>query len=207
MSAAKEDNMLALITTQIQAYLNGFAASFLNYGTLIIVPSGGLKKSTAVPTEFEDKKTDGLIEYDQLVRLWGKEVGEGEMFWQDEEMAHRLAARLEPARDLKNEPLPPREEEASSAPESSRRGLWSRMRSLSKTSQLPPITVKDDPKPLDPARVEKHWAEVEQVNKDVVKMVIKADEVVFRYQNEFSIFESQRGWCIVLRLQVVPAKN
>jgi hypothetical protein len=202
LSHAQDEKILSLLTTQIQLYLSAFAKTGLQKGTLILVPAKGLEDEKALPVEFEDKVKEGIIEHDQLVRIRDKEGsydGEGEMwFWRDEDMAMRLAGYLKPAPDLKNAQLPPRKEEVKAAAEpSSSRGFWGRKKSSSKSAERPPLVEDRKIDPVVPPT---------ETEKEKVLMDVKAEEVVFRTENDFGIFETRRGWAIVLKLRVQQMK-
>jgi hypothetical protein len=202
LSHAQDEKILSLLTTQIQLYLSAFAKTGLEKGTLILVPAKGLEDEKALPVEFEDKVKEGIIEYDQLVRICDKEGssdGEGEMwFWHDEDMAVRLAGYLKPAPDLKNAPLPPRKEEVKATAEPScSRGFWGRKKSSAKSAERPPL--------IEDRKVETVVLPTESEQEKVL-MDVKAEEVVFRTENEFGIFETRRGWGIVLKLRVQQMK-
>jgi len=203
LAHAQDEKILSLLTTQIQLYLSAFAKTGLEKGTLILVPAKGLEDDEkALPVEFEDKVKEGIVEYDQLVKIRDKEGsydGEGEMwFWRDEDMAIRLAGYLKPAPNLKNAPLPPRKEEVKAAAEqSSSRGFWGRKKSSVNAAERPPL-VED--RKAEPVALP---AETEQ---EKVLMTVKAEEVVFRTENDFGIYETRRGFGIVLKLRVQQAK-
>jgi hypothetical protein len=207
LAHAQDEKILSLLTTQIQLYLSAFAKSGLRRGTLILVPAKGLEEENALPTDFEDKKKEGIIEYDKLVKITDKDgtsIGEGELwFWNDENMAKRLAGYLKPAPDLKNAPLPPRKEEIkatatrTTTESSSSRGFWGRKKSsASKALETPPL-MQDRKEPV----------EMPEVEQDAVKMNVEADEIVFRFENDFFVFETRRGWAVVVKLQVVQGKK
>lgn len=204
LSHAQDEKILSLLTTQIQLYLSAFAKTGLQKGTLILIPAKGLEEENALPAEFEDKK-EGVIEYDQLVKIRDKEGsydGEGEMwFWRDEDMAIRLAGYLKPAPDLKNAPLPPRKQEVkaatAAAEPSSSRGFWGRKKSAPKPALVEEsrdVKVETDAIP-------------NEMEQEKVLMDVKAEEVVFRMENDFGIFETRRGWGIVLKLWVQQMKG
>jgi hypothetical protein len=204
LSHAQDEKILSLLTTQIQLYLSAFAKTGLQRGTLILIPAKGLEEENALPAEFEDKVKEGIIEYDQLVRIRDKEGsydGEGEMwFWRDEDMAIRLASYLKPAPDLKNAPLPPRKEEikaaTTAAEPSSSRGFWGRKKSAPK----PPLVEERRDVKVEPVAIP------DEVEQEKISMDVKAEEVVFRFENDFGIFETRRGWGIVLKLRVQQAR-
>lgn len=205
LSHAQDEKILSLLTTQIQLYLSEFAKTGLQRGTLVLVPAKGLEEENARPAEFEDKVKEGIIEYDQLVRIRDKEGsydGEGEIwFWKDEEMAIRLAGYLKPAPDLKNAPLPPRKEEikaaTAAAEPSSNRGFWGRRKSTPK----PPLVEERRDIKVEPVALP------DETEQEKVLMDVKPEEVVFRFENDFGIFETRRGWGIVLKLKVQQARG
>ena len=206
LAHAQDEKILSLLTTQIQLYLSAFAKTGLRRGTLILVPAKGLEEENAVPADFEDKKKEGIIEYDQFVRISDKEGsydGEGNIwFWNDEDMANRLAGYLKLVPDLKNAPLPLRKEEvkaaAAAAAPSTNRGFWGRKKSSTKAPERPPLV---EARKIEPVELPN---ELEQ---DKVSMSVKAEEVVFRLENDFGVFETRRGFGIVLELQVVQQKR
>jgi hypothetical protein len=208
LSHAQDEKILSLLTTETQLYLSAFAKAGHRRGTLILVPAKGLEEENAVPADFEDKKKEGIVEYDKLVRIQDKEGSydaEGDLwFWNDEDMARRLAAYMKPAPDLKNAPLPPRKEEikavaaAAAAESNPSRGFWGRKKSNVKAAERPPLAEDRKTGPVQAAN---------DVEQDRVVMDVKAEEVVFRVENDFGVFETRRGWGIVLQLKVVQRKR
>ena len=151
-------------------------------------------------------------EYDRVVRVRDKEAdefGEGEMwFWRDEEMAERLAGYLKPEQDPRSAELPPRKEEVrpkavEQSEASNIRGFWGRKKSSVKSVERPVI--------IEARRDEKVESDVKGggvvSTEDKVMMDVKAEEVVFRTENEFGIFGTERGWGVVLKLSVVLGKR
>lgn len=201
LSNAKDEKILSLLTTQIQIYLSDFAKTGFHKGTLILVPAKGIEDENAVPVEYDFKNPN---EYDTIVRVNDKELdeyGEGYMFWRDEDMARRLAGYLRPAKDLKNEELPPIKEKlkaAEQATQTTSRGFWGRKKSSVVGAERPALVeVGQD------LKVE-HLSKVARAgSKDQISMDVKAEEVVFRTENDFGIYETQRGWGLVLKLRVV----
>jgi hypothetical protein len=201
LSHAKDEKILSLLTTQIQIYLSDFAKAGLHKGTLILVPAKGVEAENAVPVECDFKNPD---EYDRVVRVKDKEAdeyGEGYMFWRDEDMARRLARYLRPDKDLKNAELPPRKEQIKAAEQASQitsRGFWGRKKSSLVGAERPVLVEESRNLKVDPP-VNSALAGTE----DQVLMDVKAEEVVFRTENDFGIYETRRGWGIVLKLRVV----
>jgi len=205
LSNAQDEKILSLLTLEIQTFLSDFAKTGLRKGTLILVPAKGLEDENAVPMEYDFKVAS---EYDRVVRVRDKEVDEfreGEMwFWRDEEMAERLAGYLKPAQDPRSAELParkgdvrPKVAEQTEASGSSR-GFWGRKKSSAKSVEKPVI--------IEARRTEKIESDVKRTvvsTEDKVMMDVKAEEVVFRTENEFGIFGTERGWGVVLKLSVV----
>lgn len=200
LSHAKDEKILSLLTTQIQTYLSDFANSGLQKGTLILVPASGLTNENAIPVEYDFKNPS---EYDRVVRVRDKEADEyGETwFWRDADMAERLAEYLRPVEDPRTKELPPRKEEVKLAEQSptSSRGFWGRKKS---TAERPPLIEESrDSKGESISKT----PVIE--TKDRVAMDVKAEEVVFRFENDFGIYESERGYGIVLKLRIALARK
>jgi len=200
LSHAKDENILSLLTTQIQIYLSDFAKAGLHKGTLILIPAKGIEEENAVPVDHDFKNP---VEYDRVVKVKDKEADEyreGYMFWKDEDMARRLAGYLGPERDLRNAELPLRKEQIKAAEQVSQttsRGFWGRKKSSLVGAERPVLTESQIMK-VD------HLVNTPLARPEgQVLMNVKAKEVVFRTENDFGIYETQRGWGIVLKLRVV----
>lgn len=202
LSHAQDEKILALLTTQIQIYLSDFANSGLKKGTLILVPANGITDENALPSDYDFKNAD---EYDSVVRVRSKEdagrdewsSGAGEMmYWRDEDMALRLAGTLRPPPDPRDMELPPRKEQVvATAEEPKSRGFWrSRKKSVTKTP---------DPAVVVERRVDTKMPSTNEQPRDKVVMDVRAEEVVFRTENELGIYGTERGWGIVLKLRVI----
>lgn len=207
LSHAQDEKILSLLTTEIQLYLSEFAKTGMQKGTLILVPAKGIEDESAMPTDYDFKNPE---EYDRVVRVReskeeGSYDGEGEMwFWRDEDMAERLAGYLKPAPDPRTTELPPRKGEVKAAEQqvtgSSSRGFWGRRKSSIKSSETPPL--EGDRKDLKAYPEIPIACPIERVEEKVL-MDIKAEEVVFRTENDFGLYGTERGWGIVLKLNVV----
>jgi hypothetical protein len=209
LSHAQDEKILSLLTHQIQLYLSDFAKTGLQKGTLILVPAQGLEDLNALPMEYDFKDPE---EYDRVVRVRDKEEGEygggQKWFWRDEDMAVRLAGYLRPKPDPKTMELPPRKEgiaaqqEQSEYSSSSGKWSWSRKKSSAKAAERPPLVEsRNDTKVVSDVEMPSRDAE------DKVDMSVKAEEVVFRTENDFGIFGTERGWSVVLKLKVIPGNR
>jgi hypothetical protein len=207
LSHAQDEKILSLLTHQIQLYLSDFAKTGLQKGTLILVPAHSLEDPKALPMEYDFKDPE---EYDRVVRVRDKETDEycagQKWFWRDEDMAMRLAGYLRPKPDPRTMELPPRKEEIAAqqqqqqveASSSSGKWSWSRKKSSAKAAERPPLLEpKNDTKVTSDVKVPSRDTE------DKVNMDVKAEEVVFRTENDFGIFGTERGWGVVLKLSVV----
>jgi hypothetical protein len=210
LNSAREELILSLLTTQIQLFLSDFANSGLKKGTLILIPAAGLEHEKAVPTDYDFKNREEL---DRVVRVRSKgeegvgyyehsytESGIDLWYWDDEAMALRLASYLNPPAPPKPNPPPP-QPSSSTYPSTPSRSFWSRKLSnplANTTTKLPP--------PLTPASsslAPDAKGKEKEPKGDTVTMKVVAEEVVFRTENDFGIFGTERGWGIVVRLRVV----
>lgn len=101
------------------------------------------------------------------------------LWWSDDEMASRLARYLQPDRPRRAAPppvAPPVQPKKSSG--------WGMFRKAESTPPPPPA-------PRAPRNEE-----------DEVLMTVKAEEVTFRRENEFGIWESKTGWGLVVRVRI-----
>jgi len=206
LSHAQDEKILSLLTTQIQLYLSDFARSGLKKGTLILVPASGVTDANALPADYDFKNAE---EYDAVVRVRSKQdTGAGRdewtgakesemMYWRDEDMALRLAGILSPPPDPRDMELPPRKEQvvAEKAEEPKSRGFWgSRKKSVTKTPATAIVVER---------KVDVKMSSTNEEPNDKVVMDVRAEEVVFRTENELGIYGTERGWGIVLKLRVI----
>jgi len=204
LSHAQDEKILSLLTHQIQLYLSDFAKTGLQKGTLILVPVQGIEDPNALPIQYDFKDPD---EYDRVVRVRDKEedgYGSQKWFWRDEDMAIRLAGYLAPKPDPRTMELPPRKEEIAAqqqqaeASSSSGKWSWSRKKSNAKAAERPPLVEsRNDAKSASDVKMPSRDTE------DRVIMDVKAEEVVFRTENDFGIFGTERGWGVILKLKVI----
>jgi hypothetical protein len=205
LSHAHDEKILSLLTLDIQRYLTDFAKTGLQRGTLILVPAKGLEDDKALPVDYDFKNPE---EYDRVVRVRDKETdeyGDGNLwYWRDEDLAIRLAGYLRPPPDPRTMELPPRPEQVkaqvveSQSGNSSSRGFWGRKKSTTKIVETPsPVEQSRDSKFDGDSKVSPRDSE------DRVVMDVKAEEVVFRTENEFGIYGTERGWGVVVKLKVI----
>ncbi|KAI1388652.1 uncharacterized protein F4822DRAFT_252599 [Hypoxylon trugodes] len=114
------------------------------------------------------------------------------LWWQDEEMAHRLASYLQPKREKK----PPAELNSiveavveHRIPQKKKRGWNLGKRTSDKESPEPPTSGPS-------------ITHVAKNKPDEAEMTVTVQEVAFRRENEFGIWESIRGWGIVVVVRV-----
>lgn len=138
------------------------------------------------------------------------------MWWRDEDMAHRLARHLQPAPAEPPAPLqtPVQDAVEQRLPSQKDKKGWfwgkknndsSRHSGSGSTSTFATKTVQVDVERLrgggsssrgDAAM--KKAKEKEKEKNDGVRMVVSAEEVAFRSENDFGIMESTRGWAVVV---------
>ncbi|KAI8957940.1 hypothetical protein F5Y11DRAFT_62293 [Daldinia sp. FL1419] len=120
------------------------------------------------------------------------------LWWRDEEMAHRLANYLQPKREKKPSPklntvvqavveqrLPAKKEKKS--------WFWGK-RAKEQTSPEPIVP--------NPPQIDAVIDDTEELQKQGADMTVTAQEVAFRQENELGIWESVRGWAIVVAVKV-----
>jgi hypothetical protein len=187
LSHAQEQKVLALLTTQIQNYISEFANAGSNKGTLMLIPAHCLENEMAQPCEFEKEHPN---EFNRFWTVGGKEnTSFDRWFWKDEDMAERLAGYLRPTPELPSRPA--------IAPKSADSG-----KSGSNSFWRKKLTSKAVEKPALIESKERLSSEQNAEPKDKVLMEVKAEEIVFRFENDFGLLETQRGYGIVLRLVV-----
>jgi len=193
LKSIQDEMILSHLTRHIQTFLSSFASSGLRAGTLILVPAAGLENENALPCDYDIRDPE---EFDQLVRVSAKEDGNNgdKWYWKDEEMAIWLAKCLNP----KPTELPPRSVVSSKSAESkagsSVKSFWRRKSVVQQVDSPPPVEPQDVK--VDPMATE-----------DKVSMKVVAEEVTFRYENDMGIFETERGYGIVLKIKVTMAKH
>ncbi|KAG6017914.1 hypothetical protein E4U54_001242 [Claviceps lovelessii] len=115
-------------------------------------------------------------------------------WWSDEEMARRLAAHLQPARESAS--LDRQTDQVQferSSRETKKTGRWS----LSKRD-TPHSTMKGS-KPIHPSTNDTARSPAQS---DDIRMMVNAEETTFRRQNEMGIWETRAGWGLVVRLHI-----
>lgn len=179
LAHAQEEKILSLLTAHIAAYLSDFANTGLKKGTVVLVPAQCVQDKKAHCLEFdqEDKPS-----YNLWVEVGDKEsLNGGTWFWEDEEMAKRLARALTPHPELPARPdltqKTSKNVVVSQGGNKSR--FWSRKSSSKKVESL------IDAKP-----------------KDSVSMEIMVHEVAFESENAFGLLETQRGYSIIMYFKI-----
>ena len=213
LTHGNDEQILTLLATEIQIFFSGFTNSGLQRGTLILVPSGAVQEG-ATPMEYDFRDPE---EYDRVLRVRNKEEKEsGEWFWKDEEMARRLARYLSPTPSWKQ--LPSRRDDGSEDDEprpavkafvkrtqktpvevmqKQNKGFFGFRKKGTITSIERPPGAQERDLNIDPdAKV------ADASPDDQAALSVRAEEVSFRMENEMGLFESQRGWALVLKLNV-----
>lgn len=197
LSHAHEEKLLSLLTHHIQLYISDFANTGLQKGSLILVPAKAIKDPKATPTDYDFSEPS---EFDRVVKVTDKECdsyGTGDLwYWEDEDMAKRLVDHLRPPPSTLE--LPKRKEQMTPQPQSKGWGLFGKK----KIEARPPL--------IDESRSSKAHAGARSLGKegeDRVVVDVKAEEVVFRTENEYGMYGTERGWGVVVKLRVVLGRR
>ena len=245
LTHGSDEQILALLATEIQIYFSGFANSGLQHGTLILIPSSAVQEN-ATPMEYDFRNPE---EYDQVVRVRSnEEKAGGQWFWQDEEMTKRLARYLSPTPSWKE--LPSRMDDGNEDDESKPAAGKAFVKRIGSPATRAGRSVASETAPLGehaprngfmrrkektpteemqkhskgffgfrkkgtitsierPPAVEERDLKIDPGNKgsdaspeDEAALTVRAEEVSFRMENEMGLFETQRGWAVVLKLKV-----
>ncbi|KAH6713811.1 hypothetical protein BKA61DRAFT_50050 [Leptodontidium sp. MPI-SDFR-AT-0119] len=206
LSHAQEEKILSLLTHHIQLYLSDFANTGLQKGSLILVPAKAIQDPKATPTDYDFSEPS---EYDRVVKVSDKECDsygtttttgrEDLWYWEDEDMAKRLAGYLRPPpRDPRTLELPMRKEQMAPQPQSKGWGFFGKK----KSEERPPlIEDRQDSSSNTKGRLSGRESE------DRVVVDVKAEEVVFRTENEYGMYGSEEGWGIVVKLRIVLGRG
>lgn len=203
LNTARDSKVLSSLDAAIQSYLSSFAESGLRRGTLILIPANALNDEKAVPCEYDFANP---LEFDRVsrVRIGEKgDSGDDLWFWKDESMATRLAGYIA---QPKHAPLPPRpiEQQASFAPvRTSGKGIFRKKSGAKAVAE----DVAPNPAQSPTENREKARDFVDVAGRYEVEMDVTAKEVLFRTENEFGLYETERGWGILLQLDIVPWKS
>ncbi|KAI1460961.1 hypothetical protein F4805DRAFT_416129 [Annulohypoxylon moriforme] len=163
-------------------------------------------KSSAGISQSENVSEDPSWASGQEFTGWGR-FGEPEsptddterskmLWWRDEEMAQRLATYLQPKQE-KKAPVEQRSvvqavvEHRIPAKKEKKGWLWGRRASRETPSETPST----------PAEIETEVDRPQEEQKGA-EMNVTAEEVAFRQENELGIWESFRGWGIVVAVKV-----
>ncbi|CAL3962371.1 unnamed protein product [Diplocarpon coronariae] len=188
LSHAQDEKILGLLAHHIQLYLSDVANAGLAQGSLILVPARGIQDPTAIPTDYDFSEPS---EYDRVVKVRDKESGGQELwYWHDEDMAMRLAGYLRPAGDPETLGLPRRREQVQPQSQTKEWRLFGRK----KATERPPLAEE---------RKDAKIRSLGEVSGVRVAVDVRAEETVFRYENEFRMYEAERGWAIVVKLRAV----
>lgn len=118
----------------------------------------------------------------------GTTASEAQLWWSDEEMARRLAKHLQPNRATASVDRQTVRAQVERSKEAKKSGRWSRF--------------KKDDLPAQAAQPTARSASATKSHQDDISMSVKAEEVTFRRQNEMGIWESRKGWGLVVRVGI-----
>ncbi|KAI0429143.1 hypothetical protein F5Y09DRAFT_311141 [Xylaria sp. FL1042] len=132
------------------------------------------------------------------------------LWWRDEDMARRLARHLQPT--TRNEPAPLETpvqaavEERLPAQKEKKGWFWGKKANTSGsiTSTFAARTVQADVEtfPGKGNATQNTTKKIQEKAKSGARMLVTAEEVAFRSENELGLMESIRGWAIVIVVQV-----
>lgn len=211
-----DERILAILASETQVFLSGFVDSGLPRGTLILVPAGVLPdKATPMDYDFQNPE-----EYDRVIRVRSKEDSAiAEWYWMEEQMAKRLARYLSPTPVWEDMPIrgdegPSQGGDAYAARNKSAmkqkgrtptddggkqsRGLFG----FRKKVPIVESVVGDDNAQVLSGKVNSDAKMGSASPEDKVLLDVKAEEVSFRTENDMGIFETQRGWAIVVKVKI-----
>ncbi|KAG6017788.1 hypothetical protein E4U43_008665 [Claviceps pusilla] len=115
-------------------------------------------------------------------------------WWLDEEMARRLAAHLQPARESAS--LSRQTDQVQferSSRETKKTGRWSLFK------RDTPHSTMEGSKPIHPSANDTARSPTQS---DDISMMVNAEETTFRRQTEMGLWESRTGWGLVVRLRI-----
>lgn len=207
--ASVTDDRDSYVLSIIFPYVEEFISSISE-----IYPTPRLAEATLVPDAAvsdgwkfndEDDKRDG--EYKTLIRIceakkkdgsdekkqWPSEKGSGSsgllsetndgtspaLWWESESTARRLAKHLQPQRPASSSSIDGQAAKDRSNKKSGIRGLFKR------SEDVPQNVASKEERPVER-----------------VTMTTKAEEVTFRKENEFGIWETRTGWGIIMRVRI-----
>ncbi|KAB8294259.1 hypothetical protein EYC80_009686 [Monilinia laxa] len=191
LAHSQEAYILSLLTAHIQNYLSEFAETGLRKGKLTLIPAQCLETEKKVEPLDLDEEDESR--YDVLVEVGDKEGHDngGVNYWKDWNLADRLARALRPPPKL-----PSRQPAAQKQPDTavaSQGGSSGRFWKKSTSRTVEKSALAEDMK-VAPAISEL---------RDKVLMDVKADLVVFEYENSFGLLNLQRGYAVVLLFEIV----
>jgi hypothetical protein len=208
---SNDERILAMLAAEVQNYFSRFANSGMQRGTLILVPACAVS-AAATPMEYDFRDPE---EYDQVVRVRNKEEKEiWDWYWRDEDLARRLARYLSPMPSWKE--LPSRRVDGSGDEPASRTAsgkqkertptqeMQKKSRGFFNFRQKGTITSIERPATFD-ERETKAASDAKSANAssdDEVVLNVKAEEVSFRAENDMGLFETQRGWAVILKIKI-----
>ncbi|KAK1720272.1 uncharacterized protein BDZ83DRAFT_455718 [Colletotrichum acutatum] len=133
--------------------------------------------------------------WDENTNAGSSSSREGEWWWSDEGLARRLAKRLQPEPRLDRTVVRAVVEQAK---EDKKAGRWGLFRVGTDSSSSPSSSSSAPPPPRQFIKPTSPSITFEEN----VSMTVRAEEVTFRRENEMGIWESMRGFGIVVRVRI-----
>ncbi|KAK1671746.1 hypothetical protein BDP55DRAFT_559864 [Colletotrichum godetiae] len=156
-------------------------------------PSSGSASGNIIGSSYEFDEW-GRWDDDTNVGSSSSSSREGEWWWSDEGLARRLAKRLQPEPKLDRTVVRAVVEQAK---EDKKAGRWG----LFRTGMEPSSPSSSSSGPPPPRQILKHTSSSTTFEENVA-MTVRAEEVTFRRENEMGIWESMRGFGIVVRVRI-----
>ncbi|KAL2125647.1 hypothetical protein VTJ04DRAFT_2012 [Mycothermus thermophilus] len=137
----------------------------------------------------------GWFDTDRRVEMGEEpEAPEKTLWFRDEDMANRIASYLRPEPNLKRKHVQAIVVERKQEEEEQKGGWKFALFGKGKKKKEPLVA----PPPVLPPGITQTSTEED----DLVKMTVKAEEVTFRRENEFGIWETKTGWGVVVSVKV-----
>ncbi|KAK2601889.1 hypothetical protein QQS21_004576 [Conoideocrella luteorostrata] len=146
--------------------------------------------STSRNTDVDNKEFDGWGRW-KTEEEADKTNSEMEMWWLDEDMAHRLAKHLQPSPAPASVNRQTVRTQVEQNKEAKKGGRWSFFKKDEPLAKASTPSASSSPSPA-----------AYNTPLDDINMTVKAEEVTFRRQNDMGLWESKTGWGLVVRVNI-----